>query len=208
MKEVTINSVRHTSHGARDVGRQLEATPRTWSAVLRDGAIAGFLGAMAVAIWFLIFDTIRGRPFLTPMLLGELIMHAPSVIGGHPLSPALPIIAGPVLAYSAIHFIGFMLFGIAIAALLYFADAEPLMGFGVLLAVLSFEILFVGIVTVLDMAVLRMLGEWTIIFGNLLALALMGWYFHSHHPALLARLRRRWNSTARGTPVHPEDLCT
>ena len=30
---------------------------------LREGVLAGFLGASAVALWFLILDTVAGRPF-------------------------------------------------------------------------------------------------------------------------------------------------
>jgi hypothetical protein len=36
---------------------------------LREGIITGFIGATAIAIWFLIVDTISGRPFYTPILL-------------------------------------------------------------------------------------------------------------------------------------------
>ncbi|HEV8144266.1 MAG TPA: hypothetical protein VGQ77_15500, partial [Methylomirabilota bacterium] len=43
--------------------------------VLREGTIAGLLGAATVAIWFLIFDVLRGKPFLTPALLGSAVFH-------------------------------------------------------------------------------------------------------------------------------------
>ena len=38
--------------------------------VYQDGIVAGILAALAVALWFLVFDTIRGQPFYTPNLLG------------------------------------------------------------------------------------------------------------------------------------------
>src|SRR6185295_18953790 len=38
---------------------------------LREGLITGFIGATAIAIWFLIVDTIAGHPFYTPNFLGE-----------------------------------------------------------------------------------------------------------------------------------------
>ena len=37
---------------------------------LREGIIAGLIGAALVAVWFLIYDVARGRPFRTPSLLG------------------------------------------------------------------------------------------------------------------------------------------
>ena len=38
---------------------------------LREGITAGVLGATAVAVWFLILDTVAGRPFATPSMLGS-----------------------------------------------------------------------------------------------------------------------------------------
>ena len=42
------------------------------SRILREGFIAGLIGAGAVALWFLIVDMIAGRPFFTPAMLGSL----------------------------------------------------------------------------------------------------------------------------------------
>src|SRR6266540_3797316 len=39
------------------------------SRYLRDGIIAGLIGAAIVAVWFLIYDAARGYPFRTPALL-------------------------------------------------------------------------------------------------------------------------------------------
>ena len=36
---------------------------------LREGALTGFIGATAIAVWFLIVDTVTGRPFYTPEFL-------------------------------------------------------------------------------------------------------------------------------------------
>ena len=40
------------------------------SRYLREGIIAGLIGAAVVAVWFLIYDAARGRPLRTPALLG------------------------------------------------------------------------------------------------------------------------------------------
>jgi hypothetical protein len=32
----------------------------------QEGIVAGVIGAATVAIWFLILDTLKGRPFYTP----------------------------------------------------------------------------------------------------------------------------------------------
>ena len=41
--------------------------------VLREGFWAGCIGAAAVAVWFLIVDTVNGRPFFTPAMLGSAV---------------------------------------------------------------------------------------------------------------------------------------
>ena len=38
------------------------------SRYLREGVIAGLIGAALVAVWFLIYDAASGRPFRTPAL--------------------------------------------------------------------------------------------------------------------------------------------
>ena len=38
--------------------------------ILREGLIAGLVGAGAVALWFFVIDLLSGRPFFTPAMLG------------------------------------------------------------------------------------------------------------------------------------------
>ena len=45
---------------------------------LREGVITGFIGATAIAVWFLVVDTIAARPFYTPIFLGKGVV---SVLG-------------------------------------------------------------------------------------------------------------------------------
>ena len=39
------------------------------------GIIAGFVGAATIAMWFLILDTINGRPLYMPSLLGTALFR-------------------------------------------------------------------------------------------------------------------------------------
>src|SRR5687768_6418791 len=41
---------------------------------VREGLIAGVLGATSVALWFLILDVIAGRAFHTPAILGTALL--------------------------------------------------------------------------------------------------------------------------------------
>ena len=38
--------------------------------VYKEGFIAGIVGALTVALWFLVVDMMHGRPFYTPTILG------------------------------------------------------------------------------------------------------------------------------------------
>ena len=70
--------------------------------IIRDGAVAGALGAATVAIWFLLFDFSRGSPLETPALLAVALFH------GHGARAAiLPLAA----EYSVVHLTAFVVFG-------------------------------------------------------------------------------------------------
>src|SRR5206468_1198394 len=58
--------------GHRALGRALLG-PRT--RVAQEGFVAGALGAAAVAVWFLLYDTAAGAPLRTPALLGAAVLE-------------------------------------------------------------------------------------------------------------------------------------
>ena len=70
--------------------------------IIIDGAIAGIIGAVVVAIWFLIFDMIRGHALETPALLAATILHGSH---SHEVHHGLALLA---LEYSLIHFGAFI----------------------------------------------------------------------------------------------------
>ena len=74
--------------------------------IIRDGAIAGVLGAATVALWFLLFDFSRGRLFETPALLAALLFHGTARV------PTLPLVA----EYTIVHVFAFIGFGVGSAA--------------------------------------------------------------------------------------------
>src|SRR5438034_6748386 len=59
--------------------RAHRALPRTligsWGGVLREGVVAGLIGAAVVAVWFLAIDAIQGEPLRTPKLLGMALLR-------------------------------------------------------------------------------------------------------------------------------------
>src|SRR5256885_796754 len=79
--------------------------------VLREGIVAGLIGAAVVAVWFLFFDIARGRPFLTPGLLGA------AVFQGVTNPTGLEITVANVVGYTLIHGLAFIAFGVVAPSL-------------------------------------------------------------------------------------------
>jgi len=146
----------------------------------------GLLGAATVALWFLVYDTTLGRPLYTPALLGAAILK------GLRDPNALHISTAVVLGYSVVHGAAFILFGILAAILLAATEREPMLMLAVFVMFTCFEVFFFGLVKVVDEALLRSLGWWTIFVGNLLAATAMLVYFRARHPSLGTRVRAQW----------------
>jgi hypothetical protein len=149
--------------------------------IMREGLIAGFIGAMTVAVWFLIVDIISVRAFYTPNMLGAGLL---SVLGG----PALSGTAAYVVIYTVFHFAAFSAAGILLAWVVHRAETEPhvLVIFSLLFII--FELGSFGIIAMLAEVGLRSLAWYQIAAGNILAALSMGWYLWRAHPALKAEL--------------------
>lgn len=148
---------------------------------LREGIIAGALGATGVAIWFLIVDTIGGQPFFTPRVLGEAVK---SIVAPEAAMSPMAIIA----LYTAFHYAVFLLAGIAIVALVHGSQRQPAMLSGVVMLFVAFEVAFYAYVAMLQLATpLQEIAWYQIGAANFVAAALMGRYLWATHPGLTAR---------------------
>ncbi|HLI81005.1 MAG TPA: hypothetical protein VKV03_13550 [Candidatus Binataceae bacterium] len=156
-----------------------------WIAILQEGVAAGLIGAVIVAAWFLAYDLAMGDAFKTPLLLAEAIFNNSTAAAPDTVAPL-------IIAYSVIHFLGFIAFGVALAILMAATDREPLVALGVLVVFAIFEVFFFGWVTLIDSSLLEQLGWWKIIAANLLALIGMMMYELSSHRGLWVRLQERW----------------
>ena len=47
----------------------------------QEGMIAGALGALTIALWFLLVDTVAGRPLWTPTVLGTALFRGGAGLG-------------------------------------------------------------------------------------------------------------------------------
>jgi hypothetical protein len=159
--------------------------------IVIDGAVAGIIGAVVVALWFLIFDTIRGHPLETPALLAATILHGTHTTQVHHAIGLLTI------EYSLIHFAAFIAFGIAGGLLLETCETESSLLFSLAIFFAAFEVFFIAVVLFLGPNVMAELTWWGIIVGNLLATAAMLSYFFWRHPALAWNLLGAWIGVAR-----------
>jgi len=159
--------------------------------VLKEGIVAGLVGATVVAVWFLLFDAARGRPFLTPALLGA------AVFQGVTDPAALQISAGPVLGYTVLHGLAFIAFGVVAASIMAASEREPALFIGFVILFACFEVFFFGVVGALGKSMLGALVWWAILVGNLLASVAMLWYLFRAHRALPRSLVGAWGGVLR-----------
>jgi|SRR5579863_2003747 putative oxidoreductase len=160
----------------RALYRSITAGPHP---VLREGIIAGIIGATCVAVWFFFVDLLGGRPLFTPTTLGRALI---TVFHPAPLSEA-PILY--VASYTVFHYVAFACVGIAAAAIVAWASEEPavLLGFAMLFA--AFEVGFYGFVALLQHASpLGALAWYQVMIGNIIAALAMGTYIWRAHPKL------------------------
>jgi len=159
--------------------------------VLKEGIVAGLVGATVVAVWFLLFDAARGRPFLTPALLGA------AVFQGLTDPTTLQISAGPVLGYTVLHGLAFIAFGVVAASIMAASEREPALFIGFVILFACFEVFFFGVVGALGKSMLGALVWWAILVGNLLASVAMLWYLFRAHRALPRSLVGAWGGVLR-----------
>jgi len=150
----------------------------TANRVLREGVVSGFASGFMVATWFLIVDTIQGRPFFTPSALGSVFFLGATDLGQVDVS--LWITA----AYTPIHYAVFMAIGTAAAALAHQAEKQPPLLIGALLLFVAFQAFFLGIIAVVAEFLLGPLAWWNIAVGNIVGVAVMAGYLWKAHPKL------------------------
>ena len=158
---------------------------------VREGIYAGVVGATAIAIWFLIIDTVSGRPFYTPKLLGHAVI---SVLG-----QAMPDTATTqVIGYTIFHYAMFAIVGIILVAIVHQSDRTPAILAGLLIMFVVMQLGFYGLSAFLSESPLGGLAWYQIFIANLLAAAAMGWFVWKRHPTL----GRNLSEALEGTDDH------
>jgi hypothetical protein len=159
--------------------------------VLREGIVAGVIGAAVVAIWFFVFDLLRGRPFLTPTLLGSFVFFG--VDAPADVTPAI----GPILGYTVLHGLAFIAFGVVAATMMAMSEREPSLFVAFVILFAAFEVFFFGVLSIVGDAMQAALVWWAVLIGNLLASIAMLWFFFRAHRALPRSLVGSWGGVLR-----------
>lgn len=142
----------------------------------QEGFAAGVIGAGGVALWFLLVDTLNGRPFYTPALLGSAIFWGLR-------DPAQVHVTYPtVIGYTMIHVIAFWVIGSIGAALAALVDELPATLFLVVVFFAIFEVAFYILVATVAQPLLGALAWTNVAIGNGIAAVGMGYYLWRVHP--------------------------
>jgi len=161
--------IEESSQASRDVTR-----------LYQEGLIAGLVGAATVALWFLVIDSIQGRPLYTPTVLGTALFGRGAGLPWPDVGPNL----GMVLMFTWVHGLAFVVVGGVVARLLALAERQPRVGFGIVMLFVFFEFGFIAAAMLFAAPVLHALAWPAILVANLLAAAAMGGYFWLRHPNL------------------------
>ena len=150
------------------------------TALYQEGLVAGLVGAATIALWFLILDSLSGRPLYTPTVLGTALFRRG---GTTPLSEILPNLE-MVLMFTWVHGLVFVAIGGIVARLLALAERQPSVGFGILMLFVFFEFRFIVAAMFFAEPILHALAWPAVLVANILAAAAMGGYFWLRHPNL------------------------
>jgi hypothetical protein len=150
---------------------------------LREGVVAGALAATAVAIWFLVLDTVAGRPFATPAMLGASLSSLFAVPAASTTATA-----ASVLGYTAFHYAAFAVAGLIGATVMNNAEEEPSVLIGFFILFVAFEIGWYGLSAILARSeYFGQLAWYQVFVANLIAAGTIGTYLFRRHPGLASR---------------------
>ena len=158
---------------------------------LREGVITGFIGATAIALWFLVVDTVTGHPFATPIFLGKGVV---SVLGKS-MNMMGDSAVEQVLAYTIFHYAAFLIVGIILTVIVHQAERTPGILAGLLVGIVIMTLGFYMIAAAFAQSALGQISWIQIFVANVLASGLMLGYLWRKHPRLERQLKQALEGT-------------
>jgi hypothetical protein len=150
---------------------------------MAEGTDVGIIGGLAVALWFLILDTLARQPFQTPSLLGQVLLFGDST------PDTSRLVFGAILVYTAFHFAVFALIGMGLVVLVHWGVRDPVVRYALLPVFLVFEVLFYGLLEVFSERTNELFPFWAVVTANTLAAISMGLYLWYKHPEFRRAIR-------------------
>lgn len=148
--------------------------------LVREGLVAGAIGATGVAIWFLLIDAVAGQPLLTPSALG-------AVLAGDFSSGSREVHLPWVIGYTIFHLAAFLGVGLTLSFVAHRAEQESSILAVFLILFVVFELGFYGLTAILaETRLPGALAWYRVAVGNVIAAVLMGTYMWRGHRALVA----------------------
>jgi hypothetical protein len=152
--------------------------------ILDEATSAGALGAAVVAAWFLLLDSIAGRPLHIASVLGQILLFGDR-------TPDLGRLHWEAVEmYGFFHFLSFLAVAWLAARLLHLAIRQPVWLIGLLILFVIIETAVVGV----SFAVFQGTGaeylRGPVLVGNLLAVVVMGTYFWRTHRLVVRYVAR------------------
>ncbi len=150
---------------------------------MQEGLVTGLIGAGSVAAWFLIVDTVAGRPFFTPAALGS------AVFFGLRDPTTVTISFQAVILYTIVHLSAFLVVGTIASAMVAEAEKTPHVLWLLVEFFIVFEFGFYAVVALLFAPLLAVLALANVAARNLIAAGGMGYYLWRAHPVLRQAVR-------------------
>jgi hypothetical protein len=171
--------------------------PHQQHSSVREGLLAGLIGGLIVAAWYFAVDVGRGELFYTPNVLGQVFAQGDTI-------PNTRTITSPaVVQYSLLHFGWFILFGVALAALIHLSTRQPEFRMGVWLFLVIGFVFWLGISYALYRLTDQRFPWWTFLVGSVLGIGSIGLYLWRRHPTLRGSMRRLPLGSEVPPPPHP-----
>ena len=135
--------------------------------------LSGAYGSAAIALFFLVVDSLRGSPFLTPSMMGSAVF-----LGTEP-SAATSMRMDVMAAYTLVHFVVFVALGTAITWLRTRVDLLARNGLSLATAVLAALTLgSIAVDQLLLPGLLMAIGALPLVAAHTLAALVMGFFIH------------------------------
>ena len=159
----------------------------TTNRIMKEGLVVGFIGFAAVALFYAAFDFLAARAFLfTVNLLGQAVffgLRDPSVL----MTP-MAINLTAVVLYTILHLVAALAIGLFVAWLVAHLEGPPAQARLALLLIVAGFFVTIFAIGMVSSPIKALLPWWSVVFANILAVAVAVAYVLRKHPGLARRL--------------------